>query len=65
MTDTFPTFAAAVAKRLEVGAVTYGDRSFHRPPGELLGEIEDECLDLAGWGFVLWCRVRALRERVP
>ncbi|MBI4518762.1 MAG: hypothetical protein HY699_23450 [Deltaproteobacteria bacterium] len=61
MTEAFPTFAAAVAKRLEVGAVTYGDRSFQQPPGELTGEIEQELLVVCAWAFILWCRVRALR----
>jgi hypothetical protein len=54
---------AEVRARLEAGRATYGDRSFERSPSELLRELEQEALDLAGWGFVLWHRVRALRER--
>lgn len=42
----------------------YGDRSFHLPPAELAREIEQELLDLCAWSFILWCRLRALRERV-
>ncbi|MBI4517343.1 MAG: hypothetical protein HY699_16185 [Deltaproteobacteria bacterium] len=61
MTDTFPT---AVAKRLDVGAVAYGDRSFQQPPGELTDEIEQELLDVCAWSYILWCRVRALRGAV-
>jgi hypothetical protein len=62
---TWPTFAAAVRERLERGRATYGDASFARPPTELLDELAAEALDLAGWGFILWARLQALRERCP
>src|SRR3990172_2645641 len=58
---SFPSFCAAIAGRLEQGRKEYGDRSFLRPVGDLLGEIEQELFDVAGWAFVLWVRVRALR----
>lgn len=61
--DRFSAFVDAVRGRLELGRVAYGDRSFERSPAELLAELEQEALDLAGRGFVLWTRVRALRER--
>jgi hypothetical protein len=61
MTGAFPTFAAAVAKRLEQGAALYADRSFTVPPDVLAGEVEQELLDVCAWSFILWCRVRALR----
>ena len=60
----FATFINAVAGRLEAGRAVYGDVSFTRPPSELAGEIEQELLDVAGWAFVLWTRVRRLREKV-
>jgi hypothetical protein len=56
--DGYPRFIAAVRARLERGRITYGDASFDRPEAELLGEIQQECLDLAGWGFVLWTRLQ-------
>jgi hypothetical protein len=61
MTEAFPTFAAAVEGRLQQGAKAYGDRSFQQPPDMLIGEIEQELLDVCAWSFILWCRVRALR----
>ncbi len=63
--DTFPTFATAVAARLEEGAKLYGDRSFTLPLEVLADEIEQELLDVCAWSFVLWCRLRGLRERMP
>jgi hypothetical protein len=59
---SWPAFAEAVRVRLEAGREAYGDRSFALPPSVLVGELEAEALDLAGWGFVLWCRLRALHE---
>jgi hypothetical protein len=57
----WPAFAEAVRARLEAGRAAYGDRSFSREPAELLGELEQEVLDLAGWGFVLFQRLEAMR----
>lgn len=65
MTDHFEAFAAAVAARLEQGAKMYCDRSFALPADVLAGEVEQELLDVCAWSFILWCRVRALREPLP
>lgn len=63
--DAWPAFAETVRKRLEAGRATYGDKSFERPPAELVAELQQEALDLAGWGFVLWCRLeRAVAKRI-
>ena len=62
--DRWPDFAEAVRARLEKGQVEYADRSFRRPPEELLGEIEEELADVCGWAFVLWVRLQALGERL-
>ncbi len=61
-TEHLPAFAAAVAARLEQGAQTYSDRSFEQAPDVLVGEIEQELLDVCAWSFILWCRIRALRS---
>jgi hypothetical protein len=60
--DDLPAFEAAVRARLAQGRAQYGDRSFERSAEELVGELEQEALDLAGWSFVLWCRLRAMRR---
>jgi hypothetical protein len=57
----WPAFALAVRARLDAGARQYGDASFARPAPELVGELEAEALDLCGWSYVLWSRLRALR----
>jgi hypothetical protein len=60
--ERFPQFIEAVRSRLADGQRTYGDKSFERPINELIGEIEQECLDLAGWGFVLWTRLQNIKR---
>ena len=61
-TPRFDAFVSAVASRLCVGEREYGNRSFARPPLELVGEIEEELFDVCAWSFILWRRIRALRE---
>jgi hypothetical protein len=57
----WPEFVAALESRLDAGERAYGDSSFKRPPGELTAEIEEELLDVAGWGFILWSRLHRMR----
>jgi hypothetical protein len=59
-TDNWTAFMEEVRLRMEKGRQAYGDRSFLRPPAELAREVEEELLDVAGWAFVLWTRVRNL-----
>jgi hypothetical protein len=60
--EHFPAFVEAVRTRLEAGREAYGDRSFDRPTAELVTELKQEALDLAGWGFVLFERLRRLEQ---
>lgn len=59
--DRYEEFTRETRRRLELGRETYGDRSFSADPCVLLSELAQEALDLAGWGYVLWHRVEALR----
>lgn len=59
--EQFPAFVAAVSQRLDAGRQAYGDQSFSAEPAQLLSELEQEALDLAGWGFVLWVRLQAAK----
>jgi len=55
-------FLSMVRARLEQGRREYGDRSFSRAPTELIGEIEEELLDVVGWSAVLFAKVQRLRR---
>lgn len=54
-------FFAAVAVRLNQGAQDYKDESFNKPLRQLLDELEQEALDLAGWGFIAWEKIQRMR----
>ncbi len=60
--DTFPAFVDRVRERLVVGQRAYGDQSFSRPEGELIGEMKEELLDVCGWAYVLWTRLERLQK---
>jgi hypothetical protein len=58
----FPEFAKQVKKRLQAGAEAYGDISFSRSPEELVDEITQEVLDIAGWGWILYHRLQIVKK---
>jgi hypothetical protein len=60
--DDFEDFSARVRRRLESGRIEYGDQSFKADSLVLLDEIEQELLDINGWSYVLFARIRKLRR---
>jgi hypothetical protein len=61
----FRPFLQQLAARLEAGAAAYGDKSFDKPTPALFSELQQEMLDIAGWGYVLHERVRRLLAAYP
>ena len=57
----FDEYVSRLEQRLRVGEQEYGNRSFQLAPEATLDEIEQELLDISGWGYVAWRRLRALR----
>lgn len=51
-------------ERLDTGRKEYGDRSFLRPASDVLGEIEQELLDIVGWGFIEWVKLQEMRAKL-
>jgi hypothetical protein len=58
----WPMYQCLVRDRLIVGADSYGDTSFLRPPSELLSEIAEELMDVTGWAFILWTRIQEMQQ---
>lgn len=58
----WPIFVDAVHSRLIDGKHIYGDVSFSHPISKLSREVEAELLDIMGWGFILWHRLRELQR---
>lgn len=61
---SYDAFFSALHAKLEAGAREYGDRSFSRPVIELLDELQAECLDLAGWGYILWTKLDRIKKQL-
>ena len=59
-TDEMPRFFAAIADRLDRGRTEYGNVARADVLAEVMQEIEDIC----GWSYLLWRRVKKLRERI-
>lgn len=59
--NDLPEFFSQVRKRLRAGANVYGDISFSRDPMQLIGEVEQELLDVAGWSWILYHRLQKLK----
>lgn len=61
----FGNFIMLLHEKMAKGAREYGDASFERSPQQLVSEIEAELLDIVGWGYILWRRLRILAGRLP
>src|SRR5262249_27119711 len=61
----FEAFVRRLRAHLEAGERSHADRSRQRPPDDLLGEVEDELLDVCGWTVILFVRMRRLRAALP
>lgn len=61
--EDWADFEEALKAKLQRGFSEYGDGSFDRPTQEILQELQEEALDLAGWGMILWSKIKRARER--
>ena len=60
--NSFPGCMKLVKTRLIMGAKSYGDVSFRRGPIELIDEVDQEVLDIIGWGFILHHRLMRIKK---
>jgi len=66
--DDWLAFMSKIVVRLDKGEAEYEGRSFSKSPDVLLDEIEEELLDVAGWSFIMWKRIKEIRaalEHLP
>jgi hypothetical protein len=63
MPDGVREFSKLVRDRLKKLSQTSRDPS-SGPPLELVGEIEQELLDVCAWSFVLWGRLQRLARKL-
>jgi len=55
-------FEEVLRARLLAGVQSYGDASFELPMQMILGEIRQEAIDLPGWAFIAWSKLRGLKS---
>jgi len=58
----FPGWTDKIRARCENGKLDYGDKSFSKEPLQLIEELKQECLDIPGWSFILYCRLCAIER---
>jgi len=51
-------------KRLLNGFREYGDASFKRSSADLIKELQQETLDVAGWGLILWVKLEEMKKEM-
>lgn len=60
-TREYRQFIERVRERLDKAQGVYGSTNFSGKPELLVHELQQEALDLAGWGFILWKRLEAAK----
>jgi hypothetical protein len=60
----FKEFMAMLDKKMTKGFKEYGDKSFKRKPKALANELEEELLDIVGWGLILYVRMQELKKKL-
>ena len=61
--DHYGPFLRDLGEKLKRGQDTYGSSSFQKSDNELLTELQEEAVDLAGWGYVLYAKIEGLKRR--
>lgn len=57
-------FMSKLDARMRDGYEEYGDESFDRPLLTLIKEIEEELLDICGWGMITYSRIQDIKEKI-
>ncbi len=57
-------FIETLRNRMEAGYEEYGNTSFYRTKDALLGELEEEVMDIPGWSIILFWKLREKRKRL-
>ena len=57
-------YSDTVRNKLIKSYAEYGDATIKMPLGRLSAELQDECIDLSGWGMFYWNRIRQIEEKI-
>jgi len=61
--EHFLEFVNLLNEKMEKGFQEYGDKSFDRDPVELINELEQEVIDISGWGMILYSRLEDMKKK--
>jgi hypothetical protein len=61
--DYFLPFVNLLNEKMKKGFQEYGDKSFDKDLVELINEIEEELLDICGWGMILYTRLEDMKKK--
>ena len=59
----FKQFINKLDKKMLEGYKEYGDVSFNLKSIDLVGEIEQELLDICGWSLILWVHLNEIKKK--
>lgn len=60
--EQLDAFLGEVEKRMAAGEPVFGDRNYSSDPVVLIGEVQQELEDVAGWASILWARLDDLKQ---
>lgn len=63
--EVFQDFIDELERKLIRGHNEYGDASFDSAPQATLKELREEAIDLAGWGLILYAKLKDLEKKLP
>jgi len=60
----FKKFVKLLDAKMKKGFLQYGDKSFDREPEDLIGELQQEVIDISGWGMILFHRLEEMKLKL-
>jgi hypothetical protein len=60
----FKKFVKLLDAKMLKGYKQYGDESFKREPSDLIGELQQEVIDISGWGMILYSRLEEMKLKL-
>ncbi len=57
-------FTQELFEKMMKGYKEYTDESFQKDYDDILQELQNEALDLAGWGMVLWIKIEEIKKKI-
>ncbi len=60
--EEFEEFVNGVWAKMEIGEAEHGDKVWTNDPSKLIADMQEECEDIVGWGFILHQRLADMQR---